>query len=272
MITTIPRAERQNGKERREAPDASPVELSRKAAECLAMVAHELRTPLNGILGFAQLLADKPLFAEDREEVQTILSSAEAMERILNDVLDFACLEADALRIAPAPFPLRPLMEEVHRVLSLQAAQKNIRLELRIDADVPAELVGDAGRLRQIVTNLVCNALKFTDQGRVSVRISHSASPSSRGADVRLKFLVEDTGIGIAPEKLESVFQPFRRACGSSHRPGNGLGLAIAKKLVDLMGGAFQVESRLGAGSKFAFALDFDLPLEPAPGALSQHC
>lgn len=251
--------------------DSSKFELSRKAAECLAMVAHELRTPLNGILGFAQLLADKPLFAEDREEVQTILSSAEAMERILNDVLDFACMEAGALKIEPAPFTLEPLMRDVHRMLSLQAEQKNILLELRVDGDVPSELVGDAGRLRQIVTNLAGNALKFTDRGRVVIHVSNTSAPPSCGSDIRLKFLVEDTGIGIAPEKLESIFQPFRRACGSQHRPGNGLGLAISKRLVDLMGGAFYVESKLGAGSKFAFTLDFDLPLEPAPGALSHR-
>lgn len=228
---------------------AQQSDWNRRQGEYLAMVSHEIRTPLNGILGFAQLLSEAPLRAEEREHAHTILASAEAMLRILDDLLDFSCMAAGDFRIEAAPFLVRSVVEEVHSLLALQARQKGVSFMSEVGADVPEILIGDAGRLQQVLINLAGNAIKFTDHGHVTIAVYRDSTVS------RIVFYVEDSGAGIRPEKVETIFDPFIRC---RDRGGRGLGLAISKRLVELMGGALYLKTQFGSGSLFLFSL----PLE----------
>jgi signal transduction histidine kinase/CheY-like chemotaxis protein len=225
----------------------------RAKSEFLANMSHEIRTPMNGVLGMAELLAKTDLNARQKTFTEVIVKSGNALLTIINDILDFSKINAGQLTLDPAPFRLAEAVEDVATLVSARVAEKNLELIVRVDPRLPAHVVGDAGRFRQIVTNLLGNAVKFTEKGHVLIDVGGEAVDGL----VQLKVRVEDTGIGIPAEKLENVFEKFAQVDGSSTRrhEGTGLGLAIAARLVDLMGGKIGVESEIGRGSVFWFAV-----------------
>jgi signal transduction histidine kinase len=248
-------AERRSRSELEKAKEAAE-SANRAKSEFLTTISHELRTPMNGVIGLTDLLLDTRLDKEQREWAATVRDSANSLLVIINDILDFSRLEAGRLMLTPAPFDLREATEEIVALLSAQASFKRLNLALHYSLSTPAALVGDAVRVRQILTNLVGNAIKFTDRGRIDIRVECRERTSSC-ATVHLS--VKDTGIGIAPEKLDLIFEKFTQADGSMTRRfgGTGLGLTITKQLVELMGGAIGVESRVGVGSTFWVTLPF---------------
>ena len=224
--------------------------------EFLNVMSHELRTPLNGVLGFTELLADTPLNDEQKSFAKTISASGEHLLAVVNDILDFSSIEHGALTIQPAPLAIAGLVESSAVAIRLAAAEKGIEFRCEVAAGVPERITGDERRIRQVLLNLLSNALKFTSRGSVVLRIA--PEPESRF----LEFSVEDTGIGISAETLERLFKPFVQADSKMNRRfgGTGLGLAISKSLAEAMGGAITVASTPGKGSTFTFRL----PLESA--------
>jgi PAS domain S-box-containing protein len=229
---------------------------SRAKSEFLANMSHEIRTPINGILGMTQLAIDASSPRERREYLELVRSSGEALLALVNNVLDLSKIEAGRLELERIPFEVEPLVQHTVTSMAWQAREKSISLVARVDAAVPQVLVGDPGRLRQVLVNLLANALKFTERGRVSVEVTAAASA---GADIALHFAVEDTGIGIPAEKQQLIFESFTQADGSTTRKygGSGLGLAICVKMVELMDGHIWVESTPGEGSTFHFTAVF---------------